>query len=167
MRNENIDYTLYLYRILLGLINSMLKNIVIFVLISCTLGVGIGYAIYSDPELASKQLFDRTIKAFAQNASALNLQYRNDQALTVLERELEVGDTESTGENLSVQMKVSKKSVQLIFPDGDGALSNQTIILEPFLKENVLRWKCHNGSVLMRLRSKNCRLGYGILITEK
>ena len=151
----------------------MLKNIALLLILVAVIGGGISYAFYSDPEQASIRLFDQAMNEFAKNAENLEKQYEKNDSLSESTKKLNLDRiTSKEGEiNLVVNMTVSRQYVTLTFPDGNWPLANQSIVLEPFIPETSsenksVRWKCIRGSVLVRLRSKNCRLGYGILSSE-
>lgn len=161
----------------------MAKNIILLLTLIAIVGGGIGYAFYSDPDQASIQLFDQTMIEFAKNAQNLESQYEKNGFLIESEKILHPDFTglQESNDRLMVNMIVAKQQVSLVFSDGEWPLANQSIILEPFLPENIsqedsaptvssgnkqVRWKCLSGSVLVRFRSKNCRLGYGVLSAE-
>ena len=146
----------------------MAKNISIFLFLIVVIGGGIGYSFYSDPELPAQQLFSLTVKEFVRNSESLENDFEARGSLTPATRTLRV-EFESAGniENeVLVNMRVSTNRVVLTFPIQTSILPDQTIILEPYKKDANIRWKCINGTVLIRNRDKNCRLGYGISRTE-
>ncbi len=157
----------------MGYPTTMIKNSIVILFLTAIIGGGIVYAIYSDPELSSLQLFERAMVEFARNADGLEAQFRKNQSMTDSTKELSLAGNrpQSNSKPLVLSMVVSKRFVTLVFSIGDWPLANQSIVLEPFLpeistKDGRVRWKCLGGSVLVRFRSKNCRLGYGVLISE-
>jgi len=131
-------------------------------MIAVVLG-GISYAILSDPERPAVGLFKSTLKEFSQHSKHLDVQFKTSQSLTPLNKVLSVT---FMAEQHMVKMTVSSQSVTLAFDDADGHLGNKSIILEPFITESTVKWRCINGSVLVRIRTKNCRMGYGHSIGE-
>jgi len=151
----------------------MIKNVFLFFILVAVIGGGIGYSFYSDPEQASIQLFDQAMKQFAKRADILEEQYEESGVLSESTEilKLERITVEESESKLVVHMTVASQYVTLVFSDGKWPLANQSIILEPFIpealsEEKSVRWKCISGSVLVRIRSKNCRLGYGIVSSE-
>jgi hypothetical protein len=166
-----------------------MKSLILFLLISAVVGAGVGYAVFSDPELPSVKLFEDTMKAFAKKSGYLEKQFLEKGSLSAQESQLSVHfSAAKDGEkDIKLTMKISPKLVILRFPDFQLenasnneqneklaqqdtektiSLSGQSILLEPYIKDEQVRWKCIEGSVLVRLRSKDCRLGYGVLTTE-
>ena len=151
----------------------MIKNILLPLILVAVIGGGIALAFYSDPEQASIKLFDQAMTEFSKNAENLEKQYQKNGSLSETTKILSL-DTTALQQNeakLVVNMTVARQYVTLVFSDGNWPLANQSIILEPFIPENSskdksVRWKCISGSVLIRFRNKNCRLGYGILSSE-
>ena len=147
-----------------------MKNLVIFIFIAILVAIGIMYSVFSDPELESKRIFEQAISEFAKNAGGLETQYKKDAALPVSSKILRLdgvdNQNDASGADPSIKMQVFAQYVVLTFSEGEWDVANQTVVLEPFLKAKQLRWKCINGSLLVRLRSKDCRLGNGILISE-
>ena len=137
-------------------------------LLSAIVAAGIGYAIFTDPEYPIIRLVNQAIRGFAQNAGGLENQFRARASLPISTNQLSLDfvDADDQINKLAVDMLISSQFVTLVFPDTDSPLANQTIILEPYIKNEQIRWKCIDGSVLIRFRSKDCRLGYGILISE-
>lgn len=142
-----------------------------------------GYAFFNDPELPAVRLFRQAISEFAKNASELELQFEQNGSLLaadqkqgfskILSLDYESVSPENSGNisDTSIQMVVSEYSVTLTFSDSEWPLAGQSIILVPFIPESSLnsdqlRWKCISGSVLIRLRLKDCRLGYGIASSD-
>ena len=151
----------------------MIKNILLLLILVAVIGGGIGFAYYSDPEQASIQLFDQAMTEFAKNAENLEKQYEENGSLSETTKILYLDTiaSQQSEANLVVNMTVARQYVTLIFSDGNWPLANQSIILEPFIpetssKDKSVRWKCISGSVLIRFRSKNCRLGYGVSSSE-
>ena len=147
----------------------MAKNLGAILLLLLLLAGGIGYAIFSAPELPEHRLFNLAIKQFSKNALSLELQYIKQGAISSKAKELNVdyNDLDKVQTSISVKMSVANNQVTLSFGEGNTAFANQTVVLEPYFprgdteKENI-RWKCIGGSVLIRFRSKDCRLGPGI-----
>lgn len=153
----------------LGYKKTMIKNVILFLVLVAVIGGGIGYSFYSDPEQASIQLFDQAMNQFAKQAENLEIQYEKNGALSESTKilKLDTITSQESDANLVVHMTVASQYVTLVFSDGNWPLANQSIILEPFIPESSfldksVRWKCISGSVLVRLRNKNCRLGYGV-----
>ena len=137
------------------------------ILIAVIVG-GLYYAIYSDPEYHDHQLFDQAINTFANNAKELEQQFQSSGDLPLLSRKFTLSfiDQSDNQSNITLEMNVIHNAVTLTFGDAESALANQSILLEPFVSKNQVRWKCLGGSALIRLRSKECRLGEGINIQE-
>jgi len=146
----------------------MAKNLSIFLFLIVLIGGGIGYSFYSDPELAAQKLFNLTLKEFARNSESLESEFEAKGRLTSSTRTLRVDfeHADMADSEVLVNMSIGSNNVTLTFSDQGSILSNQTIILEPYKKDSQVRWKCINGTVLIRNRDKNCRLGYGIARSE-
>lgn len=142
----------------------MLKNLLVAAFIILIIASGLGYAIYSAPELPEHQLFNKTLEEFAKNAGKLEQEFKKLGQLTEFAQQLDVPfkTQQKESANILVKTHISNNTLILTYDQGKTALANQTIILEPYLLEGRVRWKCINGSVLIRFRSKNCRLGKGI-----
>ena len=147
----------------------MAKNLGAILILILLLAAGIGYAIFSAPELPEHQLFKLAMKQFSQNAAPLEQQYIKQGAISSEAKELSINfdDLDKVQASISVKMSVANNQVTLSFGEGNTAFANQTVTLEPYFprddtdKENI-RWKCIGGSVLIRFRSKDCRLGPSI-----
>jgi len=141
-----------------------MKNFIVLALLVTVVAAGIYFTVISDPELESKRAFDQAISEFAKNAELLEQHFKKNASLPPSTKTLYLINVEQTG--LTVKMQVLAQHVILTFSSGEWAVANQTIVLEPVIKDQKLRWKCLNGSLLVRWRSKDCRLGNGILISE-
>ena len=108
-------------------------------------------------------MFEQALKGFAQKAKSLENEYKTSQNMVERASEFEIGFQSPLGESVreTVTMEVSSQQVTLRIPDQSQVLAGQTIILEPSLTDGILRWKCINGNVLARVRTKNCRVGDG------
>ena len=146
----------------------MAKNTPILLFLILVIGGGIGYSFYSDPELPAQKLFSLTLKEFARNSESLENEFETKGSLTTSTRTLRVEfeQADIAESEVLVNMNISSSSIALTFAIQAGVLSSETIILEPYIKDSQVRWKCINGTVLVRYRDKNCRLGYGIARSE-
>jgi len=142
----------------------MAKNLSIFVLLVLIIATGIGYSFYSDPELPAQQLVRKTLQEFANKSERIEREFESSGKMPSISKNLTVKFTgfDKPEQNLSVNMKVSANFVTLFFPAQAPLLADQTIILEPFEKNGQIRWKCLDGTVLVRYRNKDCRIGKGI-----
>ena len=147
-----------------------MKNLLVFLLIALVAGLGVSYAVYNDPELPSVRLFEQTIEEFAKQAASLEAEFRAENTLKPSKDSLILDyvteDITSDTQNLVVEMIIESHHITLIFADGDWPFANQSIVLETFIKEGVVRWKCIAGSVLIRYRAKDCRLAYRLLFNH-
>ena len=151
----------------------MAKNLGVILIMFSVLAGGIGYVIYSAPELPEHQLFNLAIKHFSQNAASLEQQFIKSGSISAEEKQLTIKylDLNKAQATLLVKMSVANNQAILAFGEGNTAFAFQTIILEPYFprgdmaKKNIY-WKCIGGSVLVRFRSKVCRLGPGIDTSE-
>lgn len=142
----------------------MSKNITIAIILIIFIFGGIGYAIYSAPERPEHLLFEQAIKKFSTYAAPLEKQFREKQSLPEFNQtaSLSLPTSSKTPTTIPLKITTQNNTITLLFGEGDSTLANQTIILEPFIKKDKVRWKCINGSVLIRFRSKECRLGQGV-----
>ena len=142
----------------------MAKNLSIFVFLVLIIAAGIGYSYYSDPELPAQQLVRKTLKEFANKSESIEREFESRGKMSSSSKNLTVKfvDANKSEQNLSVKMRVVANSVTLSFPARAPVLADQTIILEPFEQNGQIRWKCLGGSVLVRYRNKDCRIGKGI-----
>jgi len=135
---------------------------------------GISYAILSDPELPTQGLFKATLVEFSIHAEPLERRFKKASKMQTSRKKFTVTYLNDDNplakvgviDKFVVNMQVSEQRVTLVFSNKQGPLAGQSIILEPqVLGEQatgkVVTWKCINGSVLARVRTKNCRLGYG------
>ena len=156
----------------------MLKNLTITFFLLLTIATGIGYAIYSAPELPEHRLFELALKQFSNNAESLEKQFKDKRSIDNNQKQLTINyiDLEKLESLMTLTMLVQNNLVTLQFTDGNTALANQTIVLEPYFarddsteseaSEQTVRWKCLGGSVLIRFRTRDCRLGYGFVTSE-
>lgn len=141
-----------------------MKNFIVLAFLVIVVAAGIYFTVISDPELEPKRAFDQAISEFAKNAELLEQHFKKNASLPPSTKTLYLTSGEQSG--LTAKMQVFAQYVILTFSSGEWAVANQTIVLEPLIKDQQLRWKCINGSLLVRWRSKDCRLGNGILISE-
>jgi len=146
----------------------MAKNISIFLFLIVLIGGGIGYSFYSDPELPAQKLFSLTLKEFARNSESLEKEFEAKGRLNPSTRTLRVAfeQADTAESEVLLNMNIGSNSVTLTYSTQASILASQSIILEPYKKNSQVRWKCINGTVLVRYRDKNCRLGYGIARSE-
>ena len=125
---------------------------------------GIGYSFYTDPERPSVDIVNNAVKAFGELAEPLEDDFASSGNLSPTSKRLSIQylDVELNRAMLSVSMRVSTNNVTLTFPSDSTELANQTLILEPIKKGEQIRWKCLDGTVLIRYRPKDCRLGNGL-----
>ena len=146
-----------------------MKNMIVLLILALVAGLGVGYAVYNDPELPSILLFDQTMDEFAKKSPRLEQQFRDkgsfELSSDVMNFEFSNGKAADIS-NVNVSITIESNYITLTFEDGDWPFANQSIVLEPLLKENEFRWKCLSGSVLIRFRAKGCRLGYGLLLND-
>ncbi len=150
-----------------------MKNLVVLLFISAIVGGGIGYVVYTDPERESLTMFEDALEAFSNDAQTFEISYNKESSLPIQQKKLILKylDSNKIEHDVVVNMVSNGEIVSLVFSEGDWPLSSQSIVLEPFIPEKndgtvEIRWKCISGSVLIRQRTKNCRLGYGILTSE-
>ena len=151
----------------------MAKNIGITLLLLIIVSTGIGYAIFSAPELPEHKLFKLAIKQFASNAAELEKQFQEQSWMSSEQKplSLDYSDLDGLETSITVSMQINKHTVTLVFGEGNTEFSNQSIIFEPYFpkqspESKQIRWKCIGGSVLIRFRTKACRLGPGIDIAD-
>ncbi|TQV85480.1 pilin [Aliikangiella coralliicola] len=147
---------------------NMAKTFTIAILLVASIIAGLFYAIYSDPERHDHQLFELAIKTFANNAEKLEQEFQSSGTLPAISQthSLSFTDLTNTQSTISLDMRVTGNAITLQFGDGESLLANQSILLEPFIANSKIRWKCIGGSALIRLRTKACRLGEGIQTQE-
>ena len=145
----------------------MAKNGILFILIIIIIGFGIGYSFLNDPEQPARQLVKLTLKEFAKNSVEIEEQFSTSRSLAKSVKDLTVAFTYLNEDvQVPIKMTVGNNQVVLLFSDKKSLLAGQTIILEPFTKNNVTHWYCINGNVLVRLRNRDCRIGNGILTAD-
>lgn len=146
----------------------MTKNTLLFFIIVLILASGLSYVVYQDPEKAEQQLFIATLKQAQIHTKHLESEFFTSQTLTSEPAKFNVMHPISNGETgqISITLSTANNQITLRFDEGNTALAGQTIILEPVIKNNQVLWKCLHGSVLLRFRSKACRLGEAILLDQ-
>jgi len=139
-----------------------MKKLLAFLLLLGVILAGVGYAVFTDPDFKRQQMFIHTLKAFANEVKPLESQFKSQQVLLPNSSTFNVDYTDSDGQqSLQIVMQVEPNLVRLSYPI-EGDLDGETIVLEPLLKQQKVLWKCLNGSLLTRYRTKDCRLGYAI-----
>lgn len=146
-----------------------MSKIVQILLIVVVIAAGMAYAILSDPELPTQGLFKATLREFSKHVAQLEKQLKNSNGMRTSQKNFTViysdenNPLTQTGVagKFVINMQISKNLVTLMFSNKTGLLAGQSIMLEPKISDKVVKWKCINGSVLARVRTKNCRLGYG------
>lgn len=122
---------------------------------------GISYSYYSAPEQPSVQIVDKALNEFMQLAIPLEQTFFETQSITNIDKSLSV-NLPSDPNSYLVTMQVVSNKVLLTFPDNATLIAGQTVLMEPQIKDNKVLWKCINGSLLVRLRPRDCRLGNGL-----
>jgi hypothetical protein len=146
-----------------------MSKLISILLITGIIVAGVSYAWFSDPEFSAHAIYKATLKEFAQQSGEQDKQFSSSQAMKAVSKKFKVlydANENPLQNNLDsrdylVTMTVSEKSISLVYETSDELLANQSIILEPVVEGTTVQWKCINGSVLVRVRTKNCRLGYG------
>ncbi len=140
-----------------------MKNLIIVLFLVLLIGAGVGYSMLTSPDFAPQIMFKQILKEFAASAKDINAQFKSTQRMQQQQVELPVRFQLPLGEsiNISIDMQVDAHRVVLKVPNDSPYLTGQQIILEPAVTLNEVRWKCINGDVVARVRSKNCRLGNG------
>jgi hypothetical protein len=145
-----------------------MKSFILLLLLLGVIGGGVGYSLLNSPDFTSQLMFKQILKSFANKAIEFESQFRKQQSMEPQQKELLVEFQTPFGDRLSekLQLVVSKNIITIKIPNSSSALAGQSIVLEPVINENVLRWKCINGDVVIRVRSKNCRLGNGETLAD-
>lgn len=151
----------------------MKKNLAVAFLLIFIIAAGIGYAILNAPEWPEHQLFKVALKTFSQNAGKLENQFIHQGKIADEPRELRLNyrDLDNVESIILVNMSVSNNQVTFSFAEGNTAFAHQSIIFEPYFSDKngdtkQVVWKCIGGSVLIRFRTNDCRLGPGIVTRE-
>ncbi len=140
-----------------------MKNLMVVFAIVLVIITGIGYSLVTSPDYAGQKLFAEALKGFAAKAGSLQQEYLKNQGLPEQQHSLSIDFDVLFAErvNQAVKMEVSSQRVVLRISDQSPLLTGQTVILEPSIENGRVRWKCINGSVVTRVRTKNCRTGIG------
>ena len=140
-----------------------MKNLMIVFIIILVVFSGIGYSLVTSPDYAQQKMFAEALKGFAEKAGNLRTEYLKDQSLTEQKRSISIDFQVFLGErvNQSISMEVLSQRVILRFSEQNQQMPGQTIVLEPSIDKGAVRWKCINGDVVTRVRTKNCRTGVG------
>ena len=146
----------------------MLRNISIAIFSLILIGSGIGYAIFQDPDRLLQNLVKESIHQVATKAKQLEPNYLKSGSLKKgsFSLSLDYKDSQGQSATLPVQVNISGQMISLRYGDGDIPVANQTLILKPVAKNQSVIWQCLDGSLLIRLRPKDCRLGYGIRLAD-
>lgn len=146
----------------------MFKNVSQILVIVAITAAGFGYALMSDPERESHDLFQRAIVGFSLVASDLDQQYLTTKSFKNGSRSYQVDYKDENGQvaTQTISMMIDAQIIKLTFDNAPSSLSEQSILLEPLVKDDTVYWRCINGSVLVRYRTKDCRLGYGFTIAQ-
>ncbi len=140
----------------------MMKKLLVFILLLGVIIAGIGYLVVQDQDFQKQKAFIETLKLFAKQAKPLEKQFRSKKGLKPSKKTLKLQLQTADGPiKVLIQMQVRAKSVLLTYA-GESDLAGQTVILEPVISQQKVGWKCLNGSLLTRYRTKDCRLGYAI-----
>jgi len=124
---------------------------------------GLGWAITNSPDRNEMLLVEKATEKFFEKADLLNSslikssplpEFKETHSLTL------EGQTDSQPQ--IIEIRVDGEVVILTFLESDNELSGQTMIFEPVVNEQQVLWKCLNGSVLLRYRSKHCQLGEAV-----
>ena len=150
-----------------GKLTTMNKFILLLLLIGI-IGAGIGYSIISSPDLPAQLLFKKVLNEFANHSADLEQDFLNNGVLKPQNKKLSLAFELGSGSmgTFEISMVVSQYPVNLNISSTASELASQSIILEPTTDNSEVRWKCINGSVLVRVRTKNCRLGLGELRSD-
>ena len=149
----------------------MFKQLLVVLAIAVVVAAGISFSYFSDEQWYERQLFEQSLRAFGQEQRALNAAFAKDSQLPAYSKTLSLNYVDSNNAPLVIDIQITSSNNQVIlsFGQGETQLAEQTIILEPILKtlddgNQQVYWKCLNGSVLLKYRTKACRLGEAILL---
>ncbi len=143
----------------------MSKNIIIVVLLLISIVAGIRFAALHNSDIKDIRLVEAALVNFAQSASAieqsllLNQQLKLNSSVTNL-------PIDETDQFIQLTTTITNERVTLRFGVGDSEVANRTLVLTPHLVNDRVRWKCLEGSVLLRLRPKPCGLGKKISLDD-
>ncbi len=147
----------------------MLRKYGLGILLIAIMMAGFRYVYYADPELPDRRLFADAINAFSNNAASSENEFVKKQSISQLNKSfsLKYIGSDKVESVIGLRMSTQNNLVILTFGKGESLLAERSIIMEPYFTNKEMnlasvRWKCIGGSVLLRLRSKACRLGYGI-----
>ncbi|TQV73943.1 hypothetical protein FLL45_13855 [Aliikangiella marina] len=143
----------------------MNKNLIILVLMLSAIGAGIYFAVLQDKNRDDILLVEQAINNFSQAVSPLEKQFLNNRKFQLANTKTNL-PLNKTGQSIEVTTVVGVDRVTLRFSDGDTEVANKTIVLVPFIENSQVRWQCIEGSIILRLRPRDCQLGKKILLSS-
>jgi len=141
----------------------MKKNLILAIGILSLVVAAIGWAIYADPERHDKLLFKQALRQFASQSQVWEAQFTSESKLPQVNQTLTLNYLDRANVDATMSVKISTRGNRVVmqFGDGDTLLAQQTVALVPKQVKGQVVWQCLEGSLLIRVRSKNCRLGKG------
>ncbi len=137
----------------------MLKKALLGISLIAFLIAGIMYALNQAPEKKEQILVQKMLERFFLSSASWETEYQKKAKLSSIDLQFFL---ESDPKPQSVKMNNSSTSIVVRFGRADNQLSEQTIIMEPVIENQEVRWKCIRGSVLLRFRPRPCQLGKAI-----
>ncbi|MCW8875787.1 MAG: pilin [Kangiellaceae bacterium] len=151
----------------------MFKNFLVVLTILIVVAGGIGYSYFSDEQWHERRLFTQSLESFGHHQQTLTASFIKDGQIPAYSKTLALNYTAANNAQLAIDLQISTANNQVIlrFGQGESQLAEQTILLEPVVKQlddtsQQVLWKCLNGTVLLKYRPKACRLGEAILISS-
>ena len=140
-----------------------MKNLIVIFTIVAVILIGVGYSLVTSPDYAQQKLFAQALKGFAEKAGNLQREFLSRQNLAEQQLSITVNFEVLLGERVNqiIKAEVFSQRVVLRFSEQSPLFSGQSVILEPVVDNQTVRWKCINGDVVTRVRTKNCRTGVG------
>lgn len=143
----------------------MNKNIMTVLGVLSVLVGGIYYAFLQDKNRENRLLVESALQSFALKADSIERSFINEKQLKPSSSQENLPAVESQQiYRLSTIVDVDR--VTLKFLDGDEELANKTLVLIPYIEDELVSWQCLEGSIILRLRPKDCRLGKKIRLAD-
>jgi len=141
-----------------------MKAALIALMLAVIISGGLYFSYMQDQDRHAQQMFKQVMAAVANLSPQLEQSYTANQQFSPQDKpvSLSVVNHDGVQTKLSFVIQVEPEYVLISIAPGETLLADSTVLLEPVLSEGQVRWKCLGGDLLLRYRSKACKVGDAI-----
>ena len=152
---------------------DLMRNFLLLLSLFGITGGGLYYLLQTDIDRPPQLAFTALVERLRPVASALQAEFRETNRLTARQLPPEQLDfqsllVESMGPSFSLQYQIviEPQRIRVLLRAEDPRLDGKWFSLDPKLTDQKIIWRCLGGDLLLRYRTRACRVGTGLVFGE-